>query len=203
MREDLKRKLLRVRRREIERAAEEALVEQLLAKIEISLPAEFVEREMEAWAVRRRMEGQVEGIAEEEIAKQLDAGRADAQRAIEADMKRYFLLDRVAEAESIEVAPAEMAQAIQEIATAYGRTEDEVLSSFRDQGRLQELHAQMRHRKARETIRQNATLVEVAEPAKAPGAKAAAAEAPTSKKSAPAKAAKAEAPAKGAKKEKK
>jgi trigger factor len=169
MRAEIRKRLVRAKRREAEVAAEGRLVEQLLEKIDVSLPEGFVEKELESWAARKRIQGEAEGIAEEEIAKVIDAARGDAKRAIEQDMKRFFVLDRIADAEGIEVTEAELVQAIRDIAAATGRPEEDVLASFRDQGRLSELRSHVRHRKAREAIRSHATLVEQAPPPAPPG----------------------------------
>jgi FKBP-type peptidyl-prolyl cis-trans isomerase (trigger factor) len=149
----------------IEQEAEERLVEQMLGAVPMSLPPDFVEREIESWAARRRMAAQMQGVAEEEVAKQIDAGRADAKTQIEHDMRRFFLLDRIAAAEGIEASKEEMMQAIEEIAASYGHPVEDVLATFRDQGRLAELRSQIRHRKVKEVVRKAASLVETAPPA--------------------------------------
>jgi trigger factor len=162
MREDVRKRILRAKRREVERTAEETLVEQLLGSVPMALPPEFVERELASWTERRRAAAEAEGVSEEEAGKIIEAGRADAQQRIEQDMRRFFLLDRIAEAEGVDATQEEMVSAIQEIAQAYGHPVEEVVASFRDQGRLSELRAQIRHRKVREMIRTAATLVEQA-----------------------------------------
>jgi trigger factor len=162
MREDLRKRILRGKQRDTERLAEERLVEALLGQVEISLPEQFVERELQHWANRKRMEGEVEGIAEEVVTRGIDAARADARLHIERDMRRHFLLDRIAAEEGIEVTEAEIVEAIESIASAYGRPVEEVIDSFRDGGRLAELRSQVRHRKAREALRRHAKLVEEA-----------------------------------------
>ena len=160
LREDVSKQIQRAMRREVERGAELRLVDQLLETVDISLPEEFVEGELEGWAGRKRLELQMEKVAEEEIAKQVDAGRDDARTSIEADMRRFFLLDRLATEEAVEVTEAEMLQAVNEIAQAYGRPVEEVIGSLQHGGRLGELSTQIRHRKAREAVRGAATLVE-------------------------------------------
>lgn len=174
MREDVEKQLKRAGERERDRLAEEKLVDMLLESVEMSLPEEFVEKELEQWARRKRTNREMEGLAEEEIEKQIDDERADAKTNVETDMRRFFLLDRVADEEGVKVSEADLLQAIQGIAQAYGRPEEEVLASFRDGDRLQELAAQIRHRKARELIRRQAKFVEGDAPAgaKKPAGKA-------------------------------
>ena len=55
-----------------------------------------------------------------------------------------------------------LAQALQEIATAYGRPFEEVLGAYRGGGRLDELRSTLRHKKAREAVRRAAHVVETA-----------------------------------------
>ena len=160
LKDDVKKQIERAKSRQRDGIAEESLVEQLLDSVEISLPEDFVERELENWALRKRMSMQMEKAEDDEIAKEIESARDDTKAAIEKDMQQFFLLDRIAEAEKVEVTEAEMVQAVQEIAMAYGHPIEQVMAQFRDGGRLQELQSQIRHRKARAAIRAGATLVE-------------------------------------------
>jgi len=199
LRDDVKKRIARAKNRQRDALAEHLLVEQLLEAIEISLPEDFVERELENWALRKRMSLQMDEASDEEIAKQIDAARADTKAAIERDMQRHFLLERIATEEAVEVTEAELAQSIQEIAMAYGHPVEQVAAQFRDQGRLAELQAEVRQRKARAAIRASATLVE--DPSMS-GEDAASGETATEKKATPKKAAKKKAAKKKAAKKK-
>jgi trigger factor len=160
MQRDVERRIRRAREREREREAEDAMVRGLLQGIEITLPESYVERELARWALRKRVSLQMEKTPEEEITKQIDAARDHARAHIEADMKEYFLLERIAEAEEVLATEAELLQAVREIADVYGQPEEAVLSSFREPERIRELAAQVRHRKVRELIRRAGTIVE-------------------------------------------
>lgn len=160
LREDMKRRILRAKGRGRDVEAERKLVEQLLGSIEISLPDGFVDQELEHWAARKRISLQMEKVEAEEIEKQIAEGRSDTRTAIEQDMRRYFLLNRIAKEENIEVTEAELVAAIEEVAQAYGHPVEQVMQSFRDSRRLAELQGEIRQRKARELVRQNAKLVE-------------------------------------------
>ncbi len=160
LRDDVKKRIARAKNRQRDGLAEQLLVEQLLDSIEINLPDDFVEKELENWALRKRMSLQMEKVEDDEIAKQIDAAREDTKAAIERDMQRHFLLDRIASEENIEVTEAEMVQSIEEIAMAYGHPVEQVAAQFRDQGRLAELQSEVSQRKARAVIRAAATQVE-------------------------------------------
>ncbi len=193
LRADMNKQLTRAMKRNQERDAETRLVDQIVDAVEIELPEEFVERELETWAQRKRMSLQVENVAEDEIAKAVDADADDAKSSIEQDMRKFFLLDRIADEEEIEATEADMSAAIQEMAMAYGRPFEEIAGSFRDPNRLSELRTMIRHRKARERMRTVAKIVEdasLAEPKKAAKKKAAKKKPAAKKKAAKKKAAK-------------
>lgn len=160
MREEIGKRIQRAHRRDQDRLAEQKLIDSLLEGVEISLPEEFVHQELEKWARNKRVSQQIEGIDEDKTARQIDAERADAKTNVEKDMKRFFLLDRIANEEDVKVTDTDLLQAIKSIASTYDKTEEEVVKSFRDGDRMQELSAQIRHRKTEEIVRRHAKIVE-------------------------------------------
>lgn len=163
MRADLKRQLTRAKVRERDEAAEDGLVDTVVGSARIDLPADLLDQELESWAARRRMELEQEGTTD---AARLDAqvaeGRAGARERIAAELKRFFVLDRIARDAGLAVGDQEVAQALSEIAQAYGRPVEEVLAAYRQGGRIEELRTQLRHRKVREEIRRTAKVSEKA-----------------------------------------
>lgn len=162
MRSDIKRQIQRGKTRERDHEAEEGLVAQVVAAASIELPEDLLQQELEAWTERRQRELLEAGTPEAEVAVQAAAGRPEARRSIEADLKRFFVLDRIAREEGLVVGDQEVAQALSEVAQAYGRPVEEVLQAYRTGGRIEELRGQLRHRKVREAIRRAAQVIEKA-----------------------------------------
>ena len=162
MRKYLERQIQRAKTRERDRAAEEKLLEGVVAGVSMALPDEILAQELEAWAERKKAELREEGVVEGALDKQLESARPEARREIEGELRRYFVLDRIAREENLEVADAEVGQALQEIAQAYGRPMEEVLEAYRQGGRLEELRGSLRHRKVREAVRRAAHVVQTA-----------------------------------------
>ena len=160
LRADVRKRIERLKARDRDLLAEQRLVDELVDGITFSLPEEFVANELDKWAARRRMQLQMEEKGEEEIAREIEAARSDSKAAIERDLRRYFLLDRIASEEEIEATGAELEAQIHAIARAYGHPVEAVLASFRDGGRIEELAIEIRHRKARELIRREASIIE-------------------------------------------
>ena len=88
-----------------------------------------------------------------------DEGKVRAQ--VEADLRRHFVLDRIAEAEGLSVSEQELVGAVEQMARESGRSAAEVVQHFQeDPARLSELKTHLLHGKAREALRRAATLVE-------------------------------------------
>jgi trigger factor len=168
LRKDVRRRLLRARERERDRVTEERLVDALVAKASMALPSELVDQAVEGWVERRRIEGGSEGRSEDEVSKEIAAGRDEVRGKVEADLRRHFVLDRICEAEGLEVAEQELLGAVEQMARESGRSTGEVVQHFQEvPGRLAELRSHIRHGKAREALRRAAVVVEEAPPAPA------------------------------------
>ncbi len=160
LRSDMKKQIRRSSERGRDRYAADKLVEELVEGIEMSLPEDFVSNELEGWASRKRMRMQLDEKPEDEIEKTIDAERGDAKSAIELDYKRFFLLERIADAESIEATQADVHGAAVDMAKAYGVPVEQVIQSLQSGERIHEIKMQIRERKVAEFIRSKAAVVE-------------------------------------------
>jgi trigger factor len=177
LRQDVRRKIVRARERERDRMAEDRLVDLLVERAKIPLPAEVVDGEVERWLDRRRLEASAEGMPEEEITKEAAGAKDEVRSRVERDLRRVFVLEKVAEAEKVEVGESDLVAAIEQMAREAGRPTSEVAGAFSDPQRLGELRSHVRHRKAKEALRRAASVVEetakAAPATEAPKAKAA------------------------------
>jgi trigger factor len=174
MRADLERQIVRYKTRARDREAEAGLVDGIVAGVSMSLPDEILVQELERWTEGKKEELRAEGVVEGALDKKVEEARPEARKAIEGELKRFFVLDRIAREENLAVADAEVGQALQEIAQAYGRPVEEVLGAYRESGRIEELRSSIRHRKVREAVRRAAHVVQTAAKAEKPAEKAAA-----------------------------
>ena len=173
LRKDVSRKILRAREREREKLAEDRLVETLLGKVSFDLPADVVANAVDGWLERRRVEAQAEGQDEDAVAKEATGDASEVRAKVEADLRRHFVLERIAEAEDVKVGEPELLGAVEQIARDNGRSAGEVIEYFReDPSRLTELRTHLRHEKARAALRTAAKLVDEA-PTAAPAPQAA------------------------------
>lgn len=166
LRRDVRRRILRAKERERDRLAEERLTDRLVSQVTIALPSELVEGAVGGWAERKRIDAQSQGTSEEDLTRELAADEAKVRAQVEADLRRHFVLDRIAEAEGLAVAEPELVGAVEQMARESGRSAGEVVQHFQeDPARLSELKTHLLHGKAREALRRAATMVEEAAPA--------------------------------------
>lgn len=161
LREDLRRRVQRAKTRLEEQATETKLVAQLLGQVELSLPDEFVEQDLAAWAGRMRFRASVEGVSEEQVEQAIAAQQADARGAIEQELREVFVLDRIAAEEGVEALQEELAVTIEEVAARSGEPLERIAGMFRDPVRLENLRGEIRRKKVRELIRRHAKVIEV------------------------------------------
>ena len=169
MRQDVRRKILRMHERERDRVAEDRLIDALVTAAKIPLPAEVVENAVTGWLERRRTEAQAEGVDEETITKELTGSKEEVQKRVEADLRGHFVLEKICEAEDVKVSEQEILGAVEQIARDSGRPSGEIVDEFQESPeRLAELRSHLRHQKARDMLRRAARLVEETPLAPAP-----------------------------------
>lgn len=162
MERGIRRNKLRARDGEIEKR----LVERLVQAIPMTLPEKQVEHMVAGWTGDRRRELEAEGKDADEVERALAEDLKDVRGAIEHDLRARFLLDRLADATQVECTEADLKAAIEAISAAHGLPIDELLDQYRGRPeQLRDLAGQIRRRKARAKLREEAKLNERAAPA--------------------------------------
>ena len=167
-REEVKGALTREKEREAQQALGEQVTEQLLKKVDFELPEDVVSRMAERMLVRRGLALRQQGVAPEEIQKQLNPLRTESKQSAEKSAKAYFIFEKIAEKERIFVTEDEVNARIEAMAANYGRSADQVLRDLEQNDRLGELRASMREEKVRAFLLEKA---DVKEPKATPKAK--------------------------------
>jgi trigger factor len=152
-----------------DRLVEDLALQKLLEQTKIDLPEELITRETDEMARRAAYELQLRGKSEEEIAKQGADLRARRSDEAAAELKMWFLLDKLVEKERILVPETEVRDAVAQIAAYQGKTPEQMYTLLRDAGRLSSLRNHLRVKKARARLRTQIKVKEeaaAAEPAK-------------------------------------
>jgi trigger factor len=146
--------------RERNKEIEDLALAQLIEKAEFELPADLIEQEVDEVASRAAYALQQEDKSEEEIAQKIAELKAARQEESEAELRRFFVLDKIVEKERVMVTETEVKSAVAMIAAYNQKSPEEMYASLRESGRLGTLRNQLRETKAREKLRKKVTVTD-------------------------------------------
>jgi trigger factor len=167
LRENIEKDVLARDERERNRRIEDLALEQLIDQSKFDLPDELIQQEVDELAARAAYALQQEGKSEEEIAQKIAEMKTARREESEAELRRFFVLDKIVEKERILVTESEVKSAVAMIAAYNQTTPDDMYAQLRESGRLGTLRNQLRETKAREKLRKKVTVKEAAGGAKA------------------------------------
>ena len=132
---DLTTRLTRLKEMEQGAQARDLLVEKLISSVDIPLPAEIIEAE-----VNDHLEK--EGRLEDE------KHRAEVNEEVKTTITREFLLDSIVEAESVAVNESELTEYLVRAASRYGMTPDQFIKEVSQAGQVTTMVAEVARAKA-------------------------------------------------------
>ena len=147
--------------REAESAMHEQAVDQLLEMIDLDLPEDLTSRQAEQVLQRQRMEMLYQGTPPQEIEDRMAELRTESEDRAKRELKRFFVLDRIAKDKEVEVDDSEINQRIAMQAIQSGRRPDRVRQEMQQRGELQQLYLQAREHKTIDAILEEAKVEEV------------------------------------------
>ncbi len=138
----------------------------LLEKCEMELPSGVSQRQTDRLVTRRKVALYQQGMAEQDIEKQMDDVRARASEESTTELKLYFIMDRVADEMEIDVHDDELNGAIASIAAYHNKRFDRVRDELSKSDGLTSLYLQLRDDKILDALLKKAVLTEVEGPKK-------------------------------------
>jgi trigger factor len=141
------------RKSKAEHDAKERLMEQLVGQHDFPVPEALVERQINIRLERGLRALAAQGLREEDM-KRMDFGRLRvAQRdAAIKEVKSTLLLDRIAEAENIEISDEELNREIDALAQQMKTTPEALRKQLAEEGDVERLRGRMRTDKALESL---------------------------------------------------
>lgn len=155
----IRKQLSQKQEREIDRAIEDRLLTELLDRSDFQIPEGVVDRELEQAAGRYRIRLQVDGLEDEnELDSKVAEYRSKAASEVYQDFRKAFLLDKLATIEKIYVTEDELEAQLHAIASAHGKTPEEVREYYENRNLMSDLRVQIREAKARAFLRTHAEI---------------------------------------------
>jgi trigger factor len=132
---DLATRLTRLKEMEQGAQARDLLVEKLISSVDIPLPAEIIEAEVNDHLEK---EGRLED----------DKHRAEVNEEVKTTITREFLLDSIVKAESVAVNESELTEYLVRAASRYGMTPDQFIKEVSQAGQVTTMVAEVARAKA-------------------------------------------------------
>ena len=158
LREEIEKSLTDRRRIEEETRQEEDLVSRVLETVDCEFPPSILERRKEEVAMGRRFRMMRDGRSKEEAEADVTASEKEIDAEARDELKRIFVLDAIAEKESVLVTEDEIARRITAIAMTSGKDPQKLAEEYREGGMIDELRGGLRREKVRQTIRKKAKV---------------------------------------------
>ena len=137
------------KRQSAEHEAKEQLIEKLLEKQEFSVPRALVERQIDLRLERGLRALAAQGMRTEDM-RRMDFRRlrAGQREAAVKEVKSSLLLEKIAQAENIQVSDEEFDQEIVSLAQQMQQTPEQVRQRLSEEGALERIRGRMRSEKA-------------------------------------------------------
>lgn len=138
---------------------EKELIERVIAAHQMELPPGMVEDQTKARLAQVRSELEQRGVSGDALEAEIEKQKAAAGEAAITGAKAYFLIERIAEAEKIQVSEAEMVAELRSIAQRNRTSFEEVRDFYQEKNLLQQLAMEILERKVRAFLRTSAKLI--------------------------------------------
>ena len=135
LKEDVRSRLTKLKEMEQGAQARDLLVEKLIAMIEIPLPQEIIDAEVNEHLEK---EGRLED----------DKHRAEVNIEVSQTIQREFLLDSIVKAESVSVNESELTEYLVRASQRYGMTPDQFIKEVSEAGQITTMVAEVARAKA-------------------------------------------------------
>jgi len=161
LREALKEQMIDRINYDVQQSMRDQVNNYLLQNIQFDLPNKLSDRQAERTVQRRRVDLMMRGMSEEQVAANVEALRVGAKEEGVRELKLFFILQKIAASENIDVDEAELNGRVAMLAAQRGSRPEKLKSDMSGDGTLSNLYIQMREQKALDKILSMAKIEEV------------------------------------------
>ena len=134
----------------------------LLQNVHIDLPAKLSDRQADRVVSRRAVDLMMRGLPPEQVEAAVETLRTGARDEAIRELKLYFILQRVAAEQGVDVTEAELNGRIALLASQRGERPERMKQEMAKDGRLGSLYLQMREQKALDKVLETAVIEDLA-----------------------------------------
>ncbi|HVT89793.1 MAG TPA: trigger factor [Tepidisphaeraceae bacterium] len=133
----------------------------LIENTPIDLPSKLSERQEQRIVSRRAMDLMVRGMAKEQIESNIERLRQGARDEGSRELKLFFILEKIAADQGVEVSESELNSRVAMLAIQRGARPEKLKQQMAKDGSLANMYVQMREQKAVDKLIESAQIEEV------------------------------------------
>ncbi len=156
----IKQDLLSLKEIQSRKELEAKVLDMLVEANKFAIPVSLVDKYRASLENRFRQDLLRKGVGEEDVEKSAELIRKRAKEEADRQVKAYFLLDKIAQKEKIEVSDEELDRHIQRLAGDLKQDFDKVKRNLAEKRLLEELRLELREEKVVDFLLKNAQIVE-------------------------------------------
>jgi trigger factor len=168
LREALREQMLERVKYDVQQTMREQINAYLLQNIQMELPTTLSERQAERVVQRRALDLMMRGVPRDQVDANLESLRGGAKDEAIRDLKLFFILQKVATQQNVDVGEPELNGRIAMIAAQAGKRPEKVKQEMSADGSLMNMYVQMREQKAIDKILELAVIEDVDLPQEKP-----------------------------------
>jgi trigger factor len=146
---------------DVQAAMREQVNNFLIQNVQMDLPAKLSEKQAERVISRRAVDLMMRGMPREQVEANVERLRAGAQDEAGRDLKLFFILQKIAADQNVDVSEAELNGRIALLAAQREMRPEKLKQQLAKDGTLSNLYIQMREQKAIDRILEQAKVEEV------------------------------------------
>ncbi|MGD0540253.1 MAG: trigger factor [Tepidisphaeraceae bacterium] len=161
LREALREQMLQRVAYDVQQSMRDQINSFLLQNVYIDLPTKLSDKQGERVLQRRRIELLMRGVPEDQADAQIEQLRPRVKEEAIRDLKLFFILQKIATQQNVEVGEAELNGRVATLAAQSGHRPEKLKQEMTADGSLMSLYVQMREQKALDKILETAKIEEV------------------------------------------
>ncbi|HWE95625.1 MAG TPA: trigger factor [Tepidisphaeraceae bacterium] len=146
---------------DIQQAMREQVSRYLLENTQIELPTKMSDRQADRVVSRRAIDLMMRGIPRDQVEANVERLRAGAQEEAGRELKLFFILQKIATDQGVDVSEGELNGRVAFLAAQRERRPEKLKQEMQKDGSLSNLYVQMREQKAVDKILEQAKVEEV------------------------------------------
>src|SRR5688500_751734 len=146
---------------DVQTAMREQVNRHLLENVQIELPSKLSDRQVERVINRRAVDLMMRGVPREQVAANIERLQSGAKDEAIRELKLFFILQKIANDQNVDVDEAELNGRIAMLAAQRGTRPEKLKQEMSKDGSLANMYVQMREQKAVDKLLETAEIEEV------------------------------------------